>query len=86
MGKTINMGGKGPPPPPVPQEPQLNIKPEDLTDYTCNNCGNQTFVQAFVFKTLSAVMSPDGKERMIPLQVFKCDECNEIGKEFLPKT
>ena len=40
----------------------------------------------FLFKHLSAVMSPNGKDTMIPLQVFKCDECNHINEKFLPKS
>ena len=63
---------------------QININPEDLVDVTCDKCGNQTFVQAFLFKKLSAVLSPNGKDSMIPLQVFKCDECGHINSDFIP--
>jgi len=80
MGKKVNMN--------MPKDQNglnVNINPEDLEDYVCSKCGNQTFIQAFIFKKLSAVMSPMGKDTMIPLQVFKCDECGTIGKEFLPK-
>ena len=34
---------------------------------------------------ISAVLSPTGKESMIPLQIYKCDKCGHINKEFLPK-
>ena len=74
MGKEINMN----------QQQQLNINPDDLTDVLCNKCSNQTFTQVFLFKKLSAVLSPNGKDSMIPLQVFKCDECGNINEEFVP--
>ena len=64
----------------------ININPEDMTDVFCEKCENQTFVPAFLFKHLSAVMSPNGKDTMIPLQVFKCDECGHINEKFLPKS
>ena len=67
------------------QQAQLNINPDDLTDVLCEKCDNQTFSQVFLFKSLSAVLSPTGKKTMVPMQVFKCDECNHISKEFLPK-
>ena len=67
------------------QNPQVNINPEDLTDVVCEKCENQTFTMAFLFKKISAILSPNGKESMIPLQVYKCDECGHINKEFLPK-
>lgn len=63
----------------------LNITPDQLEDFFCAECGNQTFVPVMVFKKLSAVYSPAGKDSMIPLQVFKCDECGTIAPEFLPK-
>ena len=64
----------------------ININPDDMTDVLCDKCGCQTFVPAFLFKHLSAVMSPNGKDTMVPLQVFKCDECGHINEKFLPKS
>ena len=75
MGKEINMN----------QQQQLNINPDDLTDVLCNKCSNQTFTQVFLFKKLSAVLSPTGKESLIPLQVYRCTECGHINEGFLPK-
>jgi len=69
---------------PQREEKGLKINPNDLTDVCCEKCGNQTFTQAFLFKKISAVMSPNGKASMIPLQIFKCDECGHINKDFIP--
>jgi len=74
MGKEINMN----------QQQQVNINPKDLVDVVCSECGCQTFTQVFLFKKLSAVLSPNGKESMIPLQVFKCTDCGHINDEFIP--
>jgi len=67
-------------------QPQVNLKAEDMTDVLCAKCGNQTFVPVFLFKKISAVLSPTGQESMIPLQVFKCDDCGHINDEFIPKS
>jgi len=76
MGKQINMGQ---------QQPQVAIKPEDLTDVTCTECGHQVFTPVFLFKKISAILSPNGQESIIPLPTYKCDSCGHINKEFLPK-
>ena len=69
------------------QDPGLNvnINPRDLTDVVCEKCGCQTFQPAFLFKKLSAVLSPTGKDSLIPLQVYKCTDCGHINDGFLPK-
>ena len=65
---------------------QVSIKPEDLKDVLCDKCENQTFIQVSMFKKISAILSPNGQESMIPIQVYKCDECGHINEAFLPKS
>jgi len=38
-----------------------------------------------LFKKLSAVLSPAGKDTIIPMQVYKCSDCSHIDEGFLPK-
>ena len=64
----------------------ININPDDMEDVFCDKCEGQIFTPAFLFKKLSAVVSPTGKATMVPMQVFKCDDCGHINKEFLPKS
>ena len=68
------------------QPNQVNINPDDMEDVLCAKCGSQTFTPVFLFKKLSAVLSPTGQETMIPLQVFKCEDCGHINDEFIPKS
>jgi len=75
MGKEINMNEK----------PQVQINPQDLEDVVCDKCGGQTFTSVMLFKKLSAVLSPNGKKALFPLEVYKCDECGHINEEFLPQ-
>jgi hypothetical protein len=67
------------------QQQNININPDDLVDVVCDKCGCQTFSQVFLFKKLSAVLSPTGKDTMVPLQTYKCTDCGHINKDFLPK-
>ena len=66
-------------------QPNININPDDLVDVVCEKCEGQTFEMVFMFKKLSAVLSPTGKDTMVPLQTYRCSECKTINKEFLPK-
>ena len=80
MSKVIGMDGSKTPP-----NANINIKMSDLKDIVCENCGSKFFRQVQAFKKLSALISPSGKEQIIPVPVFRCDECGHINKEFLPK-
>tara|TARA_R100001015_G_C4429373_1_gene27116 strand:- start:39 stop:290 length:252 start_codon:yes stop_codon:yes gene_type:complete len=63
----------------------VNINPNDLEDITCDKCGSQCFQPVFLFKKLSAVLSPTGVENIIPMQLYRCADCGHINEAFLPK-
>ncbi len=63
----------------------MNVNLDQCSDVVCASCGNVTFRQVVMFKKLSAVYSPTGKESLIPLQVFECSECGHVNDEFIPK-
>ena len=67
-----------------PQQ-QMNVDFSQTTAETCESCENDTFVQVFQMRKLSALLSPTGQETMIPIQVFACAKCGHINKGFLPK-
>ena len=67
------------------QQPGLNIDINQTTAEVCESCGNDTFVQVYKMRTLSALLSPTGQETKIPLQLFACHKSGHINKTFLPK-
>ena len=67
------------------KQPQMNIDFSQTTAETCEKCDNETFVQVYQMRKLSALLSPTGKPTMIPIQVFACAKCGHINPEFLPK-
>ncbi len=62
----------------------VNLNPEDLKDIVCENCGSQFFRQVSAFKRISALYSPTGKEQIIPVPTFRCDDCGHINADFQP--
>jgi hypothetical protein len=67
-----------------PPRTGLNISPSDMKDICCAQCGSKYFRQVQAFKKLPALISPTGKEQIVPIPVFRCDECGFINEEFRP--
>ena len=65
----------------IPQS-KIQLNPEDLMDIVCENCGCRYFKQVNIFKRISALVSHTGKEQIIPIPTFRCDDCGHINDEF----
>ena len=66
----------------MPQgQQQIDISKADTI--TCDDCGNASFIQAFFLKKVSALVSPTGKEAVIPIQVFSCGNCGTIPQNMV---
>ncbi len=63
---------------------QLNIDLSRAEDIVCENCGNYTFQEVALMKRLSPLVSPTGKEAIVPIPTFACNACGFINSRFLP--
>ena len=61
---------------------QQTIDMSQTTSIKCEKCENSTFKQTLLIKKLSALVSPSGQDAIIPMQVFSCDKCGHVNKEF----
>ncbi len=66
-----------------PREDGLQIDISKADTIVCEECGNASFIQAFFLKKISALMSPTGKEAIVPMQVFSCGNCGAIPKNMI---
>ena len=66
----------------MPQK-QVQIDISKADTITCDDCGNASFIQAFFLKKVSALVSPTGKEAVIPIQVFSCGNCGTIPQNMI---
>ena len=64
------------------QQPQMNVDLSQTSAEVCEKCENETFIQVFQMRKLSALLSPTGTEAMIPIQVYACAKCGNINKGF----
>ena len=62
---------------PLPKA-QVQVDLKDAETMTCQKCDNKIFIQGYVVKKLSAIISPTGQEVIAPVQVFNCGSCGEL--------
>jgi hypothetical protein len=65
------------------EKQEISINLNDALDVVCSECENNYFVTTFQIKKLSALVSPTGKETMIPIQMFQCSKCGHVNVDFL---
>ena len=77
----------------IPPDPRQQMRGQqqmpDLSlaqDIVCENCGNLTFQEVLLMKKVSALVSPNGKEGIVPIPTFSCVACGYVNKMFRPKT
>ena len=52
------------------------------TSVQCEKCENSTFKQTLLIRKMSALVSPNGQEQIIPIGVFACEKCGHVNSEF----
>lgn len=62
---------------PLPKQ-QVQVDLTDAETMTCMKCDNKIFIQGYVIKKISAIISPTGQEVIAPVQVFNCGNCGEL--------
>lgn len=70
----------------IPQQQQnINLDLSSAADVECSACKGKFFQPVVFFKKISALLSPTGKEAIVPIDTFACSECGNIDAIFLPK-
>jgi len=58
------------------------MDPSTMKDLVCENCGSHYYRQVHAFKVVSALVSQTGKEQIMPVPTFRCDDCGFVNEEF----
>ena len=66
------------------QQQQIQVKLSDADDVVCDECSNAYFTPVVMIKRLSPLVSPSGQEQLVPMPVFRCDDCGHVNDAFLP--
>ena len=68
---------------PGPPKAQVQVDLRKAETIKCKKCSNYVFIQSFILKRLSAILSPTGEEALIPVQVYSCGNCGEVAENML---
>ena len=63
---------------------QMNVDLSSAMDVACEKCGGTFFREVALIKKISALLSPTGKEAVIPVGTFACASCGHVNAEFDP--
>ena len=67
-------------------KPQQKLDLSKADTLNCQACGNYLFITSTIIKKISAIMSPNGQEGLIPIEVFSCGNCGQVSSEMLKGT
>jgi|TARA_Y100000310_G_scaffold43981_1_gene40907 hypothetical protein len=51
------------------------------TSIHCEECEGKAFKQTLLLRRLSSIISPTGKEIVIPISAFACETCGRIAHQ-----
>ena len=64
--------------------PNMKLSFDQTEPVKCEKCDNETFTPAFMLRKVSALVSPTGKDTILPVQLFACAKCNHVNEDMLP--
>ena len=60
------------------QQQQVDLSQAETMKCDHDSCENSLFIESYVLKRISALISPTGQEGIVPIQVFACGSCGEL--------
>jgi len=67
-----------------PRTINMSVDMNLATDIKCESCEGLAFRSCFLIKKVSAVISPNGQETIVPVETFACNSCGHINQQFMP--
>jgi hypothetical protein len=71
---------------PQQQNVQVDLSKADTVRCDDPECNNVLFISSTIIKRLSAIVSPTGKEALVPIDVYSCGNCGKVPKTMLQGT
>lgn len=62
-----------------------NINWSDIPSMKCEECESEFFVEAFIIKKASKLLTGQSQDAIAPFPVFRCADCGHVNKEFKPQ-
>ena len=65
--------------------PKVGLDYSQTEAIKCEECDSEVFQPAMVLRRVSALLSPTGKETVLPVQLFSCVKCGHVNKDMYPR-
>ena len=65
--------------------PQVQIDLKATTPVVCEKCQGEVFIETSMFRRVSALLTKNGKEGLLPVPAVICFNCATPLQQFLPK-
>ena len=68
----------------IPNMPRPGINYSQTEAMKCEECESEVFQPAVLLRRVSALVSPSGKETVMPVQIFACIKCGHVNEDMYP--
>lgn len=68
-----------------PNQPMnVSISLDQTKEVECKNCGGIVFKESMLLRKVPALLTGQARDMPMPIPVFRCEDCGDILREFLP--
>jgi uncharacterized Zn finger protein len=68
----------------IPNMPRPGLDFSQTEPIKCEKCDSEVFQPALLLRKVSALISPTGKETVVPVQLFACLACGHVNEDMYP--
>lgn len=62
-----------------------NLSLDQTSEIVCDACKGTSFVNAFMLRKASRILTGSQQDQLIPIQIFACVKCNHVNESFIPE-
>ena len=62
----------------------MHLDLSQTTGVECSNCHGIFFKQSVLIRKISKFLTGEPEDRIIPMVIFRCDDCGEVFKDQFP--
>ena len=61
---------------------QIRIDFSNTTSITCDECGNDTFIEVVYLRKVSKLLTGSPEDQLIPIPSYACAKCHHMNDKF----
>lgn len=60
--------------------PKIDLKQQPTV--TCSKCGSKFFKEVVLIKKVSALLTGNSEDTLVPFPTYRCDDCGHVDEDF----